>query len=70
MPLSQLDDLRCKLEARGVSSNLYQMRVVPNNSNHAFGYWFDWDGVVGGGPGVITIGQRVESFFAQYLLQP
>ncbi|MEO5717486.1 MAG: hypothetical protein ABIR29_02820 [Chthoniobacterales bacterium] len=70
MPLPQLFDLQCALQSRGVSSNLYQTLVVPNNSSHAFGYYFDWDGVnpIGGGPGVLTVGERVEAFFAQYLL--
>lgn len=70
MPLPQLDDLRCALETHGVASTLYQMLVIPNNNGHAFNYWFDWDGVnpIGGGPGVLTVGQRVEAFFALYLL--
>ncbi len=70
MPLPQLERLRCALATRGVSSNLYQTLIIPNNSNHAFGYWYDWDGVnpIGGGPGVLTVGVRVEAFFAQYLL--
>lgn len=66
MPLPQLERLRCALEFRGVSSSLYETLIIRNNSDHAFGYWFEWDGVnpIGGGPGVITVGERVEAFFS------
>lgn len=68
MPLPQLFDLRCALENKGVLSSLYQTLVVPNNSNHAFGYWYDWDGVnpVGNAP-TLTVGSHVIAFFNQYL---
>lgn len=67
MPLPQLDDLRCALENRGVSSTLYQTLVIPDNSNHAFGYWYDWDGVnpVGNGP-TLTVASHVNAFFAAH----
>lgn len=68
MPLPQLFDLQCALQSRGVSSSLYQTLVVPNNSSHAFGYYFDWDGVnpVGNAP-TLTVGSHVIAFFNQYL---
>ncbi len=68
MPLPQLERLRCALETRGVSSSLYETLIIPDNSDHAFGYWYDWDGVssIGGGSRVYLVGERVEAFFAAH----
>ena len=68
MLLPQLFDLQCALQSRGVSSSLHETLVVPNNSSHAFGYFYDWDGAnpVGNAP-TLTVGSHVIEFFNQYL---
>jgi hypothetical protein len=68
IPVSQIGDLICALQNRGVSASLYQTLIIPDNNHHAFQYWHDWDGVmpVGDGPS-LTVSADVISFFATNL---
>jgi len=68
IPVSQIGDLRCALQNRGVSASLYQTLIIPGNHHHAFQYWHDWDGVmpVGDAP-TLSIATHVINFFDTYL---
>ncbi len=68
MPVSQIGDLTCALQSKGVSSSLYQTLIIPDNHHHAFQYWHDWDGVmpVGDAP-TLTIASHVIDFFDTHL---
>ncbi|MGH8091937.1 MAG: alpha/beta hydrolase family protein [Chthoniobacterales bacterium] len=70
MPFSQIGDMVCALERRGVSSTLYQTLSIPG-SDHAFDFWYDWDGgiVVPPNP-TLTVATHAVAFLDQNLKPP
>jgi hypothetical protein len=40
-PPNQIEDMRCALVSAGINSNLYTVRTIVGNADHAFALWSD-----------------------------
>lgn len=64
MPFHQIVDLKCAIERKGVNTSKYDVVTIPDSREHAFDYWFTWDGA--SNP-VKTRGDHVMDFVSSHL---
>lgn len=43
MPFHQIVDIQCAFQSHSVSSSLYQVLTIADNSKHAFALWYEYD---------------------------
>jgi len=65
LPWHQIEDMRCTLASNGINQNLYTVKTILQNSDHAFNLWPDR--VTPGGP---KVRDQVLAFLDDHVKNP
>ncbi len=65
MPPHQIENMRCALVSAGINSNLYTVKTIANNNDHAFALWSDR--IFPGGP---KVRDQVIAFLDDHVKNP